>query len=1246
MPTITREEMLSGNKDHLIADMYHSLRAQDVNVSNSRKDILDTFLTRRRYFDTNIFSTFTQGDDIKDLDETNKARFSRALSAVDQMPAMFRPGGNPTWRAVKDYALAGVSDPTNLLSVLAGAFTMGAGGAAVWGAKEAAKQGVKATMMAKVRALGNKAVLKSLAVEGGVAGAGGFGQALRRQNVDMDLGRRKKDDYNLLAAGTQGVLEGVLSPLAGAGINIGGTGLIGGVKSLSKVTGVADSQAVANTQNFLRKWFLPQAGLDETSARVLELNESFAKPIREKSEKITTAIDKIWKRDFKENEVDLDLINTAMGNDLKALEKIGTRSPEMKDALIQWRSLIKEAHEFGLDKRIKASDFLRDIYEKTPDYLRDTYEKHTVFGRIPLHKWLEKPENSQFKAQFTKALLDDENLGIKFGLIDPKTKLKTLKDADIDTAINKLIKEEYISDTSRRSKYGTLKEKNPALHKLLKQLWGLNANPAIRAAETITGIIEPVTDIRLAGSLADNLLNRGLAFIGKAGGDAARLQVATANAKAAGITEPLVKLVSKKIKDDVENLGSPFRIRGDLYAKELDEVFVPESLAAKLKVMTENQQFITDNVFVNAMAATQGYLKKGKTVYSPFAHLRNFLGMGQYVINSGNMRGIGDYVKTINRLSPDEFNVFLDKVNRLGLKGSNVELRQILNRIEGAVDDPNKLRRLITFAGTLGVSELERTQLGKKVSRFATGVYAGTDDLGKIMTFLSERTKAGKVWNAMDDVGQDASRTKFIREFGQPLDKQGKTIIGKKLDDLVLDEMAAQKALNVVPIYSRVPKILEAMRGIPLLGSFTAFPAENLRNKYMILKLASEEIRDGFETGNKELVKTGANRLMAQGAMAGSATVAAYTYNRVMGTDKAMDMIRESSPEWEKYHALQIRPGKDGKLFITDLSYLNPDQYVLDMIMPLMVTAANGEDITNTLDSGFASMLENMHKPFTDPALVAQLSGTLLDAIKGDTPFSVGQSLAKAYKIQEPGILKMGRELAGDFNVLKDLGTVGKEFQIRTDPLYYGEKRADFSDTDDLGEKLARYGIPATSAWSLFPLNASLKEREFDPQKQMAFTVRALLGDANKEWNTTTRNIRARLQDTSLEFDFQGLAEMYEDALQEHFVAQQGVAKLANSYKKYMDAGKGDRNTRRLLNRKVIKEAGGLSSKEINNILRNRFTAPQIPSTLWSKLMESNPELYRMIPQYRRELNKIYQYYNLTKLSEEVPEFQFKTKEK
>ena len=106
------------------------------------------------------------------------------------------------------------------------------------------------------------------------------------------------------------------------------------------------------------------------------------------------------------------------------------------------------------------------------------------------------------------------------------------------------------------------------------------------------------------------------------------------------------------------------------------------------------------------------------------------------------------------------------------------------------------------------------------------------------------------------------------------------------------------------------------------------------------------------------------------GAGAGATTGAAYVYNEINGTSGAMDMLRESLPEWMKYHALQVRPGDDGKLYVTDLSYLNPDQYVLDMIMPLMVTAANGEDITNTLDNGMNSIIKNMYAPFLEPTLL------------------------------------------------------------------------------------------------------------------------------------------------------------------------------------------------------------------------------------------------------------------------------------
>ena len=171
------------------------------------------------------------------------------------------------WRAIGDYAAAGITDPTNLLSVIAGAFTLGTGGAAVLGAKEAAKQGVKATVKAKMKAMTTKPVLASLAVEGGIAGGGGAAQQARSQNVDMALGRRDKGDYDYSSMALQGLAEGVASPLAGAGINIIGSTIGAGVKSAAKATGVSDSGAVQGAKNWLEKWFMPQAGLDNATMR-------------------------------------------------------------------------------------------------------------------------------------------------------------------------------------------------------------------------------------------------------------------------------------------------------------------------------------------------------------------------------------------------------------------------------------------------------------------------------------------------------------------------------------------------------------------------------------------------------------------------------------------------------------------------------------------------------------------------------------------------------------------------------------------------------------------------------------------------------------------------------------------------------------------------------------------------------------------------------------------------------------------
>ena len=127
---------------------YHSLRGLGENPSTDPKDIIDTFLTKRRYFDINVLSTLTQGSDIENLDDDNLKLYSHALDKIDKLPMAGSPsgGGAPLTDAVIDYGVAGILDPTNLASILAGFFTAGVGGVGIQAGKEAAKAGIKQGM--------------------------------------------------------------------------------------------------------------------------------------------------------------------------------------------------------------------------------------------------------------------------------------------------------------------------------------------------------------------------------------------------------------------------------------------------------------------------------------------------------------------------------------------------------------------------------------------------------------------------------------------------------------------------------------------------------------------------------------------------------------------------------------------------------------------------------------------------------------------------------------------------------------------------------------------------------------------------------------------------------------------------------------------------------------------------------------------------------------------------------------------
>ena len=1261
---------------NFLSTAYLSLRAMgDNDVSEDPKDILDTFLTKRRYFDVNLGATVVQGNEIKDLDDAHKKFYSYALDKTKALPN-FGKGSAPLGDAMIDYGLAAISDPTNLISILAGIVTGGTGGVAIQAGKEALKQGVMATLKSQI---GRKAlaqagwnISKGLGAEGAVAGVGGGMQQKYSQEVDMSLGKRKEGEYDYAAIAKQGLLEGLITPVAGTAINVVGRklvkpvvkGSLTGVKKLiqksvematkdgSQIRSKVDDQAIKDVTN----WFMNNLGAlssrDEVSSRLVERSSGEVRPIQEAVEKLSLRMDDRIKAKFN-NDEGTKLINAAMEGQPGSLAKVKKIDPEMETILKDWRGFVEQAQETAMGASY-LSNQVRGIYKpkKNTPYVRDIYERFEGVDRPDFNSFMLRPENKNIVDEVFEAVSKDKKgLGIETGLFNKAGKPKFKTEEDKVGMVSKLIKELYLPTTERSARGGALiKKKN--IPEVIKRIFGLNFNPAVRALETAKGVIDSSNRIRLGSSLADSLLSRKLAIKAENSVEASRLY-----AKQTGLPEQdMVPLVTKmQIKSTkAVNERSPFIFKEKLIDPELTKIFVTKDQASILKELSEgfdgrlpkemqfNKHLLSD--VGDTFAGIQGYLKKGKTVYNPNAHARNALGAIQYTIGSGNFRGLYDGIKLL--ANPARRREVSEAVGKLGLKGSQVDINQIMTRIGDLNKVNNKTAsNIITNIATLGVPRLEKTKIGRAVSKAAQTAYVATDDLGKIATFLRERKRAESIWNARSTEQKDLLRQKFSANFNEPM--KGKKFNAKDFDNKLLDEAAVQKTMNLLPVYSRIPKVLEKMRQFPVLGSFTAFPAENLRNKYHLFKIAGEEIQEGILTNNKQLIKAGKNRLLSQAIIASAPSVAAHTYNAIEGTSNVVPALREAGPPWSRNQALAVRKGDNkqdkDKYYYTDLSYNNPDQFGINFVMPFMVAAANGEDLSKNLAKTMIGIATKQAEAFLDPSMASEAGIQLFEASmslnKGDDD-ATASALTKYYKIAEPGLVQMMREAGTDLDIISD------DIQRAMNPRYFDEKRKRFSDTGDVSDFLARLGpnfnyntyhpdtgLPVVLA----PWSFASKEREFNPKKNFAFTTRTLLKNSDRDFQSGKQDISNMLTDSELAIDYKAIAKEYDEMLSEEFAATKQIADLVISYGRFMNPRE---LSRMMYNDKQA--TGSLSKQGIRFLMSNKY------KTSSGKKLSQDKKLRERIRKSNRDnvdmqsLMKLFRdiesRYEAKSLSEDVPE--------
>ena len=1271
---------------NFLSTAYLSLRAMgDNDVSEDPKDILDTFLTKRRYFDVNLGSTIVQGNEIKNLDDAHKKFYSYALDKTTALPN-FGEGSAPKGDAAIDYGLAAISDPTNLISILAGIVTGGTGGVAIQAGKEALKQGVMATLKSqigrKTLAQAGWNISKGLGAEGAVAGVGGGMQQKYSQEVDMSLGKRKEGVYDYAAIAKQGLLEGLITPVAGTAINVVGKKLVKpvvkggltGVKKLiqksveaatkegSPIRSRIDDQSIKDVTNYLMNNLGSLSSRDEISTRLVERSSGEVRPIQEAVEKLSLKMDDRIKAKFN-NDEGTKLINAAMEGQKGSLAKVKKIDPEMETILKDWRGFIEQAQETAMGASYLSKQ-VRGVYKpkKNTPYVRDIYERFEGVDRPDFNSFMQRPENKNIVDEVFEAVTKDKKgLGVESGLFNKAGKPKFKTEKDKVTMVSKLVKELYLPTTERSARGGALlKKKN--IPDVIKRIFGLNFNPAVRALETAKGVIDSSNRIRLGSSLADSLLSRKLAIKADNSVEASRL-----HAKQTGLPEQdMVSLVTQmKIKSpEAVEKRSPFIFKEKLIDPELTKIFVTKDQASILKELSEgfdgrlpkemqfNKTILGD--IGDTLAGIQGYLKKGKTVYNPNAHARNALGAVQYTIGSGNFRGLYDGIKLL--ANPARRKEVSEAVGKLGLKGSQVDINQIMTRIGDLNKVNNKTAsNAITNIATLGMPALEKLaiplgkgkklQVGRAISKAAQTAYVATDDLGKIATFLRERKRAESIWNARSVEQKDLLKKKFSENFNEPM--TGKSFNAKNFENKLLDEAAVQKTMNLLPVYSRIPKVLEKMRGFPVLGSFTAFPAENLRNKYHLFKIAGEEIQEGILTNNKQLIKAGKNRLLSQAIIASAPSVAAHTYNAIEGTSNVTPALREAGSPWSKNHALAIRKGdtkKDkDKYYYTDLSYNNPDQFAIDFVMPFMVAAANGEDLSKNLAKTMIGIATKQAGAFLDPSMALEAGRQLFDASMslntGDDD-ATADALIKYYKIAEPGLLQMAREAGTNLDIVSD------DIQRAMNPRYFDEKRKRFSDTGDVADFLARLGPnfnyntydPKTGApVVLAPWSFASKEREFNPKKNFTFTTRTLLKNSDRDFQSSKEDISNMLTDSELTIDYKAIAKEYDEMLSEEFAATKQIADLVISYGRFMSPRE---LSKMMLNDKQA--TGSLSKQGVRFLMSNKYK----PSS--GKKLSQDKKLRARIRKSNRDnvdmqsLMKLFRdiesRYEAKSLSEDVPE--------
>ena len=356
---------------------------------------------------------------------------------------------------------------------------------------------------------------------------------------------------------------------------------------------------------------------------------------------------------------------------------------------------------------------------------------------------------------------------------------------------------------------------------VIRKLLGEEGNLRSSVMQTTSSLVTQATNLKNYDRIGQLLLNEG------------RLFASRDEAIRAGIVNPMPV-------DRVPGLG--------LLDSDISKLYGSKEVVSMLRgSLGQLDKFMESSIYQGMIAYKAG-VQTGKTVLSPATQTRNFGSAAAFVLNNGWIGGRASV--------SDAFKITLDDIFGAGRTVNEEELiKNIARKSELGVIDENivaselsavladiKAGKVSTFGKLAGMAD------NSKLMKTATRLYSGGDNVWKWYAheYLMSALKGG--FRNVDEIKKAVKDDFGITQFNP-----------KNMSEAI-EEYAAMMVRELMPTYSKVPPMIQAIRKIPFIGNFVSFPAEIIRTSAATSTLAMKHIA----SDNATLRAMGYKSLMGQ----------------------------------------------------------------------------------------------------------------------------------------------------------------------------------------------------------------------------------------------------------------------------------------------------------------------------------------------------------------------------------------------